>query len=192
MAASSTHAAGERDARLENERLRKELSGLRTKYNGLKEKYREVKKLRLEGVTERLSSKRTSSQASLDTSSGLALFPRIVDSDEERPILRITKRPRLLGSPFDPTKAVAAGALARPILFPTRRPTLFESFDSHESVSDGEEPEFPSTPIDDHHRSGLPTAATFSPRVRFDSDSSLGSINFGAPSQVGHGSDDDA
>ncbi|KAL6300860.1 hypothetical protein BKA93DRAFT_819235 [Sparassis latifolia] len=39
MAASAIHASGERDARLENEKLKMEMQKLRKKYDGLKGKY---------------------------------------------------------------------------------------------------------------------------------------------------------
>lgn len=43
MAASAKHAEGERNARLESEKLRKEMQDSRKKYDHLKEKYRDLK-----------------------------------------------------------------------------------------------------------------------------------------------------
>lgn len=45
MQASSKHAEGERDARLECERLRREMQELRKKYDSLKGRYKEHKEM---------------------------------------------------------------------------------------------------------------------------------------------------
>lgn len=45
MKASSKHAEGERDARLECERLRREMQELRKKYDSLKGRYKEHKEM---------------------------------------------------------------------------------------------------------------------------------------------------
>lgn len=45
MVASSKHAEGERDARMECERLRREMHDLRKKYDSLKGRYKEHKEM---------------------------------------------------------------------------------------------------------------------------------------------------
>jgi len=133
MAASSKHAEGERDARMEGERLKKEMQELRKKYEDVKRRYKAQKE-----IVPQLATKRKSNQAALDSStisssssaSSSQLFRFGERTDHaDRPLLRIPKRPRLLGSPFDPAKAMSVAPLARPAVFKKGRASVLLSLE---------------------------------------------------------------
>ncbi|KAI0940744.1 hypothetical protein AcV7_003040 [Taiwanofungus camphoratus] len=172
MAASAKHAEGERNARLESEKLRKEMQDSRKKYDHLKEKYRDLKNSKGSPRTvcgPMQAVKRKSSQAALDSfaldppsSSCLSQHLNATESreafsltDTGRPVLRIPKRPRLLGSPFDPSKAVSFGTVARPPVFKKYRPSPMDYLEGDHSSTVGSS--------GGPQRSGLPRGDIFSP-----------------------------
>ncbi|KAI0630812.1 hypothetical protein C8Q77DRAFT_1135352 [Trametes polyzona] len=125
--ASQVHAQGERDERLAKEKLDRDMRDLRKKYESLKGKYKTLKAIHDNASsTAAKHMKRTSSQAALDnvsysasSSTDSLTLPSVPErgpaaassSTSEgaaapRPILRIPKRPRLLGSPFDLSKRI--------------------------------------------------------------------------------------
>ncbi|EMD39240.1 hypothetical protein CERSUDRAFT_112902 [Gelatoporia subvermispora B] len=101
LIASSAHAEGERAVRLQVDKLKKEMQELRGKYDNVKRKYKEMKDAK--------DSEKSTPDAG---PSYRRLFPGCnpfsrIEASSIRPMLRIQKRPRLLGSPFDPEKARA-------------------------------------------------------------------------------------
>ncbi|PIL24788.1 transporter [Ganoderma sinense ZZ0214-1] len=124
--ARDVHAQGERAARLEKERLDRELKDLRRKYDSVKGKYKALKasqQIAPHGpslaptVT---TGKRKSHQAALDALLDVSLasssagtsaghpYPLDFTISSATPSSREQKRPRLLGSPFDLAKRVAS------------------------------------------------------------------------------------
>lgn len=101
-------------------------------------------------------------------------------------MLRIPKRPRLLGSPFDPTKAVTIAPLARPAVFRKGRTSILLSLEHGEPRRILGTPEERSgSPAPDSgvgssgprsagpQRSGLPMGDLFSPELHRTRSSSV-------------------
>ncbi|TBU34021.1 hypothetical protein BD311DRAFT_340176 [Dichomitus squalens] len=151
--------------------------------------------------------KRTSSQAALDASasssssvarlnyfahSGSRSLDREGDPGDDasaRPVLRIPKRPRLLGSPFDLAKRVAARR--SPALRKSRSRMLIdedEEGDSGFRASDFEEGggEGDLSSSGGPQRSGLPAGDIFSPRAGWGGMGSI-SFEFGEEEEGGSG-----
>lgn len=145
-----------------------------------------------------LALKRKSTQASLDGSTASS-SPSTLSSggssrifrfgphvDEDRPMLRIPKRPRLLGSPFDPTKAVTIAPVARPAVFRKGRTSVLVSLQHGEPrrILDTPEERSGSSALDSGvgssgprsvrpQRSGLPMGDLFSPDPHLARSSSV-------------------
>ncbi|KAH9951081.1 hypothetical protein B0H21DRAFT_719393 [Amylocystis lapponica] len=198
MAASKSFAERERDARQESERLRKEnerlekeLRELRKKYGGLKGKYTELKQssgnVPAPATVPARAVKRKSSLfdgfAETSSSPDTTGDPGGAFGFLTRSAIRVPKRPRLLGSPFDPEKAVPmvsafATFAGRPPVFKSRRcmPRRLDEPDSSvESLleNSSSSPDVVSS-SGGPQRSGLPMGDLFSPR-----NGSEGSICFG-------------
>ncbi|KAH9940735.1 uncharacterized protein BXZ73DRAFT_98565 [Epithele typhae] len=186
--AAQAHAQGEREMRLEKERLEREMRELRMKYEGLKGKYKMLKAPISQDKAParapplqpapgaRPTHKRTSTQASLDgarSAHPLAALAHATvssgpdsqdDSDSAhlarvvRPQSRISKRPRLLGSPFDLQKRMEARRRAR-----AHRGVSDDELDADADVSFGSSSVLSSV---GPQRSGLPTGDIFSPSHR--------------------------
>ncbi|PCH36282.1 hypothetical protein WOLCODRAFT_126966 [Wolfiporia cocos MD-104 SS10] len=189
MAASRRHAEGERDARLEAGKLREEMMALRIKYSDLREKYRLAKSTtvsnrilasrRTRGVVEPDPTPETPASSSArplqpDTSRGSPSMSRA------RPSLRIQKRPRLLGSPFDPSRDYLTGSLRRPSSFfeknrgPVRIPYREPVTESRAtSTAAAAQPCTPGRGDPSSHTTGL-----FSPASNRSRSSSRGGISF--------------
>lgn len=139
------------------------------------------------------ATKRKSNQASLDSPSGSSssssassLQPfRFGVDNADRPLLRIPKRPRLLGSPFDPTKAVTFAPVARPAVFRKGRTSILLSLEHGGPRRIPDTPEVRSTssaPASSvgsgpgsagPQRSGLPMGDLFSPESNRTRSSSV-------------------
>ncbi|KAI0369735.1 hypothetical protein BV20DRAFT_1020009 [Pilatotrama ljubarskyi] len=195
--ASHAHAQGERDERLAKERLQREMRELRAKYEGLKGKYKTLKAIHTNDTSTKHLHKRTSSQAALDnsfsygapssSSTDSLTLPAVTEQRSsaasgpagpgQRPILRIPKRPRLLGSPFDLSKRIESRQATATVTM-TRRTSMLVDSDEDEdderggrglrasdmslSSSAGSTSSMGSGP--GPQRSGLPTGDIFSPR----------------------------
>ncbi|CDO68847.1 hypothetical protein BN946_scf184805.g56 [Trametes cinnabarina] len=187
--ASQAHAQGERDERLAKEHLERELRDLRKKYDTVKGKYKMLKTTHentvVLGATKHM--KRTSSQAALDSFSYSASssteslnLPAVPERElvpessaaAHRPILRIPKRPRLLGSPFDLSKRIES----REATMSSRT----RHFDDSDRDDEDEESGLRSSDLSSSvgsssgpQRSGLPEGDIFSPRSRDGGRSAL-------------------
>ncbi|KAL7280618.1 hypothetical protein ACG7TL_005555 [Trametes sanguinea] len=203
--ASQAHAQGERDERLAKERLEREMRDLRKKYECVKGKYKALKArhddVRASELTRHM--KRTSSQAALDSFSYSASsstdslsLPAVPEREVaaesstavHRPILRIPKRPRLLGSPFDLSKRIETRQAAM-----SMRVRRFDDSDRDEDDDDEEEGHSGLRSSDlsssvgsssGPQRSGLPEGDIFSPR---QGDGTRGGL-FAHARRVGAGS----
>ncbi|KAI0761776.1 hypothetical protein BD413DRAFT_587340 [Trametes elegans] len=205
--ASQAHAQGERDERLAKERLERDFRELRKKYECVKSKYKTLKSFHdnTSASTTARHMKRTSSQAALDnisysasSSTDSLTLPNVPEHDGEgagpsaragasRPILRIPKRPRLLGSPFDLSKRIesrqgGAAARSRRVVSSDEDEELdlvgeggsgLRASDLSSSVGSSAGPQ----------RSGLPTGDIFSPRRGSEENGTL--FAFGVAGRTG-------
>ncbi|THH14648.1 hypothetical protein EW146_g5716 [Bondarzewia mesenterica] len=156
LAKATKHAEGEKTARLQAQATQKDVQEMRKKYEAMKAKYQDLKAQKSTPPTHAV--KRNSSQAALDTSAVAGPAPewpsvsdpRRIEIVNNRPMLRIPKRPRIARAPplDSPTEAVVPPTRPRfvdttPIIF--RRVFRAGHISNRSSPSEDEEEDFSSS-----------------------------------------------
>ncbi|KAI0794268.1 hypothetical protein C8Q74DRAFT_566325 [Fomes fomentarius] len=194
--ASHAHAQGERDERLEKERLEREnrelnrkhdleMRELRKKYECVKGKYKALKAVQENAALEPFAlaiKRKARSDSSANASDIVDMSQDMHDEGRDtlhhrdraaapvfdRPMLRIPKRPRLLGSPFDLAKRIETRRTKSRRLIDADEEGDMRDSDFDASLNLNMSGASASSSGSGPQRSGLPTGDVFSPGTAAD------------------------